>query len=188
MKVFITGGCKNGKSSYAEEIALSLTDLNSQCFYLATMQPVDDEDNIRIAHHQASRRGLGFETIEWQTHIDQVVDHNKYNQNGTFLLDSVTALLANEMFTVVDGKYQINLDAPKKVVKEISNLIKMVNHIVIVSDFIYADEPFYDADTEIFRKGLGFIDCSCAKASDVVIEVCYGNLIVYKGEELMRGL
>jgi len=183
MKVFITGGCKNGKSTYAEEIALSLKKPATPCFYVATMQPMDDEDRKRIARHQASRKGLGFETIEWQLDIDKLADC--YDSDGVFLLDSTTALLANEMFTF-DGIYEMQLSAPEKVAADVTKLINSVNDVVIVSDYIYGDAVFFAADTEAYRKGLSLVDRACANVSDVVIEVCYGNLLVFKGEEFME--
>jgi len=185
MKLFITGGCKNGKSTYAEKIALSLKKSATPCFYVATMQPMDDEDRERIARHQASREGMGFETIEWHANIDKLVNH--YDKDSIFLLDSTTALLANEMFTV-GRNYEMDLKAPKKVANELTKLLFAVNDVVIVSDYIYGDAQPFPEDTEAYRKGLSLIDRTCAAVCDVVIEVYYGNLIVYKGEEFMEGI
>lgn len=61
MIVFITGGAKNGKSSYAQDLAVKLAS-GGKHYYLATMIPCDEEDNDRIRHHIADRAGLGFET------------------------------------------------------------------------------------------------------------------------------
>jgi len=184
MKIFVSGGCKNGKSTYAEAIALSLAKSTAPCYYVATMQPMDGEDNKRIAHHQASREGLGFETIEWHSDIDKLSD---YYKDGVFLLDSTTALLANEMF-IFTGIYEMLPNAPNKVASEITKLLNAVNDVVIVSDYIYGDAIIYPEDTEAYRKGLSLVDRTCAGICDVVIEVCYGNLLVYKGEELMEGI
>ena len=63
MIVFITGGAKNGKSSYAQELAVQLA-AGGRHYYIATMIPVDEEDRERIRRHVADREGLGFETVE----------------------------------------------------------------------------------------------------------------------------
>ena len=63
MTVFLSGGCKNGKSTLAEQTAVYLS-RPGQLYYLATMIPHDEEDRSRIARHVASRSGLGFQTIE----------------------------------------------------------------------------------------------------------------------------
>ena len=52
MNVFISGGCKNGKSYYAQEVARDMAnEKNVPLYYLATMIPVDDEDRARIKRH-----------------------------------------------------------------------------------------------------------------------------------------
>ena len=45
MKIFISGGCKNGKSSFAQDIAKKLAG-NSKLYYVATMIPRDDRSAI----------------------------------------------------------------------------------------------------------------------------------------------
>ena len=66
MIVFITGGAKNGKSSYAQELAVRLA-AGGKHYYIATMIPVDEEDRERIRRHIADREGMGFETVEQVT-------------------------------------------------------------------------------------------------------------------------
>ena len=56
MIVFITGGAKNGKSSYAQDLAVKLAQ-GGRHYYLATMVPCDEEDRARIRHHLADREG-----------------------------------------------------------------------------------------------------------------------------------
>ena len=63
MIVFISGGAKNGKSSFAQDLAVRLA-RGGKRYYIATMIPCDEEDRDRIRHHIADRDGLGFETLE----------------------------------------------------------------------------------------------------------------------------
>ena len=63
MTILITGGAKNGKSDFAQDLAVSLAG-GAVHYYLATMIPCDAEDHYRIKKHLESRAGLGFETIE----------------------------------------------------------------------------------------------------------------------------
>ena len=63
MTVFLSGGCKNGKSTLAEQIAVHLS-RPGRLYYLATMIPQDEEDRARITRHVESRAGLGFQTVE----------------------------------------------------------------------------------------------------------------------------
>ena len=93
MHTLISGGCKNGKSYYAQRVAKAA---GAPLYYLATMISTGAEDDARIARHLKEREGWGFETIECGKHILNALEHA--DANGSFLLDSVTALLANEMF------------------------------------------------------------------------------------------
>ena len=70
MKIFIIGGCKNGKTSFAQELAVKLSG-NGPRYYIATMVPVDDEDRKRIENHIRDREGQGFITKEISEDIAQ---------------------------------------------------------------------------------------------------------------------
>ena len=94
MIVFVPGGAKNGKSGFAQDLAVQLA-RGEKRYYVATMIPVDLEDRERIRKHVADREGLGFETIECGADLLTCLN---YDKNGSFLLDSVTALLQNVMF------------------------------------------------------------------------------------------
>ena len=95
MNVYITGGCKNGKSTFALNAAISLS-AGRPMYYVATMSPSDDEDVDRIRRHRSEREGLGFATLEIYTGIQQCID--KVPRESVLLIDSITALMANEMF------------------------------------------------------------------------------------------
>lgn len=178
MIIFITGGVKNGKSSLAQNLALTLAKGGIH-YYVATMIPSDKEDRDRIRHHLADREGLGFETIECGRNILSCLDHA--DKNGTFLLDSVTALLLNELFPDPTS-CDMDATAPARCAQQMEVFAKSVRNAVIVSDFIYSDAARYDEVTETYRKGLADIDRTLARVCDVVIEVSAGNIIVHKGE------
>ena len=71
MRVFISGGCKNGKSMLAQRIAVKQ---GAPLYYIATMIPYDDEDRARIRRHLKEREGWGFETIECGRNILSALD------------------------------------------------------------------------------------------------------------------
>lgn len=175
MSTFISGGCKNGKSFYAQKIAKAS---GTPLYYIATMIPHDSEDDARILRHQRERAGWGFETLECGTDILSCLDHA--DANGSFLLDSVTALLSNEMFAP-DGFHP---DAAGKIAEELCQFVQLAPHTVLVSDFIYSDAMQYDSWTEVYRRGLAQIDRALAQACDTVIEVVNGQIICYKGHLL----
>ena len=175
MNVFLSGGSKSGKSMLAQRIARAMCP-GAPRYYLATMIPHDAEDDARIARHRAERAGWGFETVECGVNILAALE--KADPAGVFLLDSVTALLSNEMFSP-DGFHP---EAAAKIADELCRFVGRAPKTVLVSDFIYSDAMEYDEWTLAYRRGLAQIDRALARACDRVIEVCAGQIICYKGE------
>lgn len=176
MNIFISGGCKNGKSFFAQEEAKrQAEETHSPLYYLATMIPADDEDRARIRRHVKEREGWGFITIEQGRDICKALE--KADPAGVFLLDSVTALLSNEMF-LPDGT--ADLQAPRRVAEDLAAFAEKTGNTVFVSDFIYSDAQQYDELTESYRKGLALCDRTLAKICGQVIEVCYGSKYYFK--------
>ena len=173
MHIYISGGCKNGKSHYAQRLAKAL---GRPLYYVATMIPVDREDDARIARHVADRAGWGFETIECGRNILSAFD--AADPKGSFLLDSVTALLANEMFAP-DG---FDPTAPERVAADLEAFLRRSANAVLVSDYIFGDAAIYDEMTEAYVAGLAHIDRRIAAASDVLLEVSAGRVICHKGD------
>ncbi len=96
---------------------------------------------------------------------------------GAFLLDSVTALLGNEMFSP-DGA--IDLNAPVRVADDCARFAKATGSTVFVSDYIYGDGDEYDELTEAYRKGLAMIDRRLAEVCDRVVEISAGTAEEWK--------
>ena len=176
MTVFLSGGCKNGKSSLAERTARALAN-GGPLYYIATMIPHDEEDRLRIRRHVASRQGMGFITLEQGRNLPECLD--RAEPGGAFLLDSVTALLSNEMFRpggVFDPQ------AGERVAADLRSFARRAGNAVFVSDFLYADAGRYDEYTETYRRALALCDRTLAACCDTAAEVCSGNVILHKGE------
>lgn len=174
MTIYLSGGSKSGKSRLAERCAAALAG-DGPLYYLATMIPHDGEDRERISRHVAAREGLSFVTLEQGENILACLD--RADNRGSFLLDSVTALLSNEMFS----SSGVDPDAPERVAKDLVRLASSVENIVFVSDDIFSDGCRYDALTEDYRRGLAHIGRSLAAACGTVAEVCCGCPVLYKG-------
>jgi len=179
VNIFISGGCKNGKSYYAQHLAKQQAGENSPLYYIATMEPADDEDQVRILRHRQERDGWGFTTLEKSSSLGDL----DADFSGSFLLDSVTALLSNEMFRK-DGT--VDQSAYLRVAAELEQLAEKSGNIVFVSDYIYSDAMQYEELTELYRKGLAWIDRVLAKKCDAVIEVSYGNIRLLKDNKNLR--
>lgn len=178
MIVFISGGAKNGKSSLAQDLAVTLAK-GRKHYYVATMIPSDEEDHERICHHRKDREGMGFETIECGKDILSCLD--EADKDATFLLDSATALLLNELFPDPTSG-EMDLAAASRCADDLVAFAQSVGDLVIVSDYIYSDAARYDSLTESYRACLANIDRKLAEVSDVVIEVAAGTYTMHKGE------
>ena len=140
MNIFISGGCKNGKSYHAQELARDMAkELGVPLYYLATMIPVDDEDRARIQRHLREREGWGFETIEQGRSIldcfkpgTLTYEGNPVDPNGVFLFDSVTALLSNEMFPYGED---MDLDCGQRLADDLLEFAKITGNIKVVGAF-----------------------------------------------------
>lgn len=173
MTYFLSGGSKSGKSMLAQRIARSLSRPH---YYLATLRPTDEEDRAIVRRHLIERDGWGFETLECASGILSALELAP--RNGTFLLDSVTALLANEMFRP-DGS--VDALAGERLADELCAFAKLAENVVFVADFVFSDGLAYEALTEHYRRALGLVGVRLAGACDNVAELCAGRPIWYKG-------
>lgn len=165
----------------AQNLAKKQHNRSNMLYYVATMIASDKEDLNRVKLHVEDRAGMGFSTLEIPNNISNLP--NFVLSDDSILLDSTTALLANEMF--MSG---IETDAAKKIYDEYIKILSYCSNIVIVSDFIYSDSSEYDPLTENYRNGLAMLDKLCAQKCDIVLEACSGIFIPYKGADLYKTL
>lgn len=84
--IFITGGARSGKSRYAQQLALQLSDAP---VYVATARHWDDDFEKRIQRHQ-SERDERWTSIEEEKHISRLSLAGK-----VAVVDCVTLWLTN---------------------------------------------------------------------------------------------
>ncbi|TXH29403.1 MAG: bifunctional adenosylcobinamide kinase/adenosylcobinamide-phosphate guanylyltransferase [Elusimicrobia bacterium] len=90
MRELILGGSRSGKSLLAESRA---TESGLRVVYVATAQPLDDEMECRIAHHQA-RRPSDWATVEEP--VDLAAALRRYADDDVcVLVDCLTLWLSN---------------------------------------------------------------------------------------------
>ena len=102
--ILITGGQRSGKSTKAEELALSLS---PNPVYLATAHIWDDEFRERVKKHQ-ERRGP-----EW-TNIEEEINLSQHDLTGrVVVIDCITLWLTN-FFYKLDSEVNKTLELAKK--------------------------------------------------------------------------
>lgn len=100
--IFITGGVRSGKSSFALKKANSIIGKKA---YIATLRPLDKEMRLRAERHK-KERGLDWDIYEETLNISGVIKKlaNKYN---VILIDCLTLWLSNLMHTDGDISHEI---------------------------------------------------------------------------------
>jgi adenosylcobinamide kinase/adenosylcobinamide-phosphate guanylyltransferase len=97
--ILVTGGARSGKSSYALELAESLSDNR---LFVATCPTIDDEMNMRILRHQRERAGRGWKTLEIESDLAAVLKKN-CSDYKVILVDCITLWINNLLFA---GEHQ----------------------------------------------------------------------------------
>lgn len=185
--IFITGGVRSGKSSYAEKIALKLAvENNWHLNYLATGVSSDEEMRERIAKHQQDREGGTFHwrTIEQSLNIGECAD--VFTDNDIVLLDCVTTLLNNELFFAHHQNWNESFltHVMEQILTGINEIRSRVRGFIVVSN-----EVFYDSMGEndlVFSYGriLGKIHQQLVSEADTAFLVESGIPIMMKGVRL----
>jgi len=136
MIYFITGGQRSGKSSYAQKLALKLSE---NPLYIATSRVWDEDHKKRILRHKDDRNNK-WTTIEEEKYFSRIELNNK-----VAVIDCITLWLTNYF---VDNHYNIDkiLDLVKS---ELNILAKADATIIIVSNELGMG---LHAETEVARK------------------------------------
>lgn len=161
MLIFISGGVRSGKSTFAEEIV----DKHPNKVYLATARVTDPEMLDRINSHQARR--VGYKTIEAPKITVNVL--NDIKKGDVVLLDCLTNWLSNEMFN--DG---VELEVSSRMMKIIDEMKIKAKHLIIVSNDVFSGTSNYDDLTMRYLQNLGDLHQEIVSKSDEVYELYAG--------------
>ena len=180
MMTLIIGGSGSGKSAYAEDYTISLSE-DRKKYYIATMQIYDEEGKRKVERHRMLRGGKGFSTIEQPIDIGKAAEKMEDGER-TALLECISNLTANEMFLgEIPGTEEV---ITEKIVGEIAVLNRELTHLVIVSNNVFEDGNVYDKTTMAYIRAMGRINQKLAEMADEVVEVVVGIPIVIKANSV----
>ena len=177
MVTLVIGGAASGKSEFAEGLVLRAGDLPR--YYIATMQPFDEECRKRIQRHRTMRAEKKFETVECFVRLEQV----QLPQKGVVLLECMSNLVANELYSP-DGAGGRALEA---IARDIRHLKTQCAELIIVSNEVFSGGCAYAGDTLRYLRVLAQVNRMVAKEADAVYEVVCGVPVCHKGEERFDG-
>jgi adenosylcobinamide kinase/adenosylcobinamide-phosphate guanylyltransferase len=169
--IFITGGCRSGKSQYALDYANRHF---SKKIYLATCEALDDEMIQRVETHKRLR-GPEWLTIEEPV---EVVDRIKqYSDNAeVILLDCLTLWLSN---LLLKGNNDL------KMMEEMEGLVHSLRErrisVIIVSNEVGMGIVPADPLSRRFRDLSGMANQKIAGVADAVVLMVSGMPVFLKG-------
>ena len=166
--VLITGGSRSGKSTYAENLALSLSE---RPVYLATARIWDEEFRERVLRHQA-RRGP-----QW-TNIEEEKDLSRHDLTGRVVVVDCLTLWCTNFFFDLESDVDRSLEAAKA---EFDRFTEQDATFIFVTNEIGMGGT---SDNEIQRKFTdlqGWMNQYVAAHADEVILMACGIPVKIKG-------
>ncbi|MCJ7855734.1 bifunctional adenosylcobinamide kinase/adenosylcobinamide-phosphate guanylyltransferase [Lachnospiraceae bacterium NSJ-143] len=170
MFILVFGGSASGKSGFAEKLCMEFGD--KYMYYLAAMEPFGAEAAMHIERHRRMRDKKGFETIERYHDLEKI----KLPHRGTVLLECVSNLLANEMFSGRVNKEKLC----EKIICGVEKLIDSSNNMVVVTNDVFCDGIIYGNETMEYMRILGDINYRLTALADEAVEVILSQPVYYK--------
>ena len=171
MIYLITGGERSGKSTYAQNLALQLSD---SPIYVATARKWDSDFQNRIDRHQQERDDR-WTNIEKEKYLSEIDFSGK-----TALIDCVTLWLTN-FFVDHKNDVSLSLEEAKKEFLSIANNQENTTLIIVTNEIGMG----VHAATEIGRKFTelqGWMNQFLASNADEVVLMVSGIPVKIKGE------
>jgi adenosylcobinamide kinase/adenosylcobinamide-phosphate guanylyltransferase len=171
--IFITGGCRSGKSRYALHFA---NQHFSKKLFLATCEVLDEEMAQRVENHKKGR-GPEWQTIEEPIEIVKKIREHKEDADMV-LIDCLTLWLYNLL---------IKWDNDLRIIEETEELINTIKQgqisFILVSNEVGMGIVPADPLSRRYRDLLGTMNQKIAEALDTVIFMVSGIPIFLKGKE-----
>jgi adenosylcobinamide kinase / adenosylcobinamide-phosphate guanylyltransferase len=168
MIYLITGGERSGKSRYAQELALTLS---NNPIYLATARKWDEDFCKRINRHQQERDSHWI-NLEEEKYISQLSVENK-----TVVIDCITLWLTN-FYADTKNNAEESLTQAKE---EFSRLTKIPATFIIITNELGMGVHAHTEGGRKFVELQGWMNQHIATAADKVILMISGIPVTIKG-------
>ncbi|UOR10874.1 bifunctional adenosylcobinamide kinase/adenosylcobinamide-phosphate guanylyltransferase [Halobacillus amylolyticus] len=176
MMIFVCGGVRSGKTSYAESCMLqsNLPHLH----YVATGVVTDSEMLDRVTRHKKDRKQSkgSWQTWEQPTAIDQL----SFTAEDAILIDCLTTWVTNEMMA---EEYVPPDDMVTFLMKQLDRLITGAGEVYIVSNDLDRDLPSPYKMVRDYLYILNSIHRYVVRKADEAIEMVFGRPFFHKGVE-----
>lgn len=173
MFTLVVGGAASGKSEYAESLVLASS--HRPRYYIATMEPFDEEGRARVEKHRRMRADKEFETVECYYNLSSV----RLPRRGTVLLECIGNLAANELYSPQGAGS--GSGALRSIVGGVGALLEQCADLVVVSNEVFTGGTDYAAGTEDYLRLVAGVNRALAQRADRVCEVVCRLPRYYKG-------
>jgi len=173
--LYVSGGARSGKSRYAQECALELSD---RPIYLATAKHWDTEFEARITRHQADRAS-NFETIECEKNLASIsglLEEGTY-EGRLIVIDCVTLWLTNYFA----GNQDEDDSTLERIKGDFDVFIRVPAHYIFISNEIGMGLHPESTLGRKFQDVHGWINQYIASAADKAIFMVSGIPLTVKG-------
>jgi len=175
--IYISGGCRSGKSSYAQNLAESLPGKRA---YLATCPLIDEEMEQRIAHHQQQRIDRGWETIEVPLDLAGAV--KQASHFDILLIDCLTLWINNLLYEAEQKEETLTEQMINDQCTELVKVCRKTNQtIIFVSNELGMGLVPADSVSRRYRDCLGRCNQTIAKLANKAIFMVSGIPLTLKG-------
>ncbi|MCP3740886.1 bifunctional adenosylcobinamide kinase/adenosylcobinamide-phosphate guanylyltransferase [Rossellomorea sp. BNER] len=184
---FITGGVRSGKSYFAEQLAKKLAiSTTTKLHYLATAQSTDYEMKKRILRHKLDRQHSDVKWTTWEcpNNIQTLTCH--FSKKDTVLLDCLTTLLTNEMFSEERNWTDPNVQDKiiKKIIDPLYELKKNVHTLLLVSNEVLNEPDHNNELITVYQRMIGILHQRFVLESTQAYLIEAGIPVLMKGESL----
>jgi adenosylcobinamide kinase/adenosylcobinamide-phosphate guanylyltransferase len=177
--VLVTGGCRSGKSGYAQRLAESLPPTR---LFVATCPVTDEEIQHRIQEHRRAREDHGWETVEEQCDLAGVF--RRQRQYQVLLVDCVTLWINNLMYHAQrEGRSLTEANVAEHCRQVLDAAEDCTGTVIFVTNEVGLGVVPENAQARRYRDLVGRANQVLAARSDTVTLLCCGIPMQVKGKE-----
>ena len=170
--IFVLGGCRSGKSTYALQTAENVN--GNKKIFVATCQPQDEEMAQRVARHQ-KERGQRWTTIEEPLHLPEAISEHRPHAD-VMLIDCLTLWVSN---LLMDDNEEAQL---KNVISRLTDAMKKTAcPLIVVSNEVGTGIVPENQLARQFRDVTGWLNQAVAGCASKVVWVVAGIPVTVKG-------
>ena len=178
--VFVSGGCRSGKSAYAQSLAERYAK-RGEALFIATAHPRDEEMRERIADHRRARGSL------WRTREPSPGKEGDLWRELPALAGGMEAVLLDSLTLWLSAAMENPRDAGtlgESCDRLLRTLSALPCPVILVSDEVGLGPAPADPAVRLFRDALGLANQQAARLATQAVFVVNGLPLLLKGERL----